>query len=92
MPIREISRRTGLSRNTIRKYLREGVVGPKFKARLGRASWTLMRTGCQPGCWRKRGSHARSHILETGNDSYRFKASFEAAKNERKETPTLTTT
>ena len=31
MPIREISRRTGLSRNTIRKYLREGVVEPKFK-------------------------------------------------------------
>ena len=24
MPIREISRRTGLSRNTIKKYLREG--------------------------------------------------------------------
>ncbi|SFA61986.1 MerR HTH family regulatory protein, partial [Paracoccus halophilus] len=31
MPIREISRRTGLSRNTIRKYLREGAVAPKFK-------------------------------------------------------------
>ena len=31
MPIREISRRTGLSRNTIRKYLREGAVEPKFK-------------------------------------------------------------
>ena len=32
LPIREIARRTGLSRNTIRKYLREGVVEPKFKA------------------------------------------------------------
>mgnify|MGYP000743007272 CR=1 FL=1 len=31
MPIREIARRTGLSRNTIRKYLREGAVEPKFK-------------------------------------------------------------
>ena len=31
MPIREISRRTGLSRNTIRKYLREGAAEPKFK-------------------------------------------------------------
>lgn len=30
MPIREISRRTGLSRNTIRKYLRSGAVEPKF--------------------------------------------------------------
>ena len=31
MPIREIARRTGLSRNTIKKYLREGGVEPKFK-------------------------------------------------------------
>ncbi len=31
MPIREIERRTGLSRNTIRKYLRSGAVEPKFK-------------------------------------------------------------
>lgn len=31
MPIREIERWTGLSRNTIRKYLRAGTVGPKFK-------------------------------------------------------------
>ena len=31
MPIREISRRTGLSRNTIRKYLRAGTVEPKFR-------------------------------------------------------------
>ena len=31
MPIREIERRTGLSRNTIRKYLRSGTVEPRFK-------------------------------------------------------------
>ena len=31
MPIREIARRTGLSRNTIKKYLREGAVEPQFK-------------------------------------------------------------
>jgi transcriptional regulator with XRE-family HTH domain len=31
MPIREISRRTGLSRNTVRKYLRGGSVEPKFR-------------------------------------------------------------
>jgi transposase len=30
LPIREIERRTGLSRNTIRKYLRSDVVEPKF--------------------------------------------------------------
>lgn len=31
LSIREIARRTGLSRNTIRKYLRSGAVEPKFK-------------------------------------------------------------
>jgi len=31
MPIREIARRTGLSRNTIRKYLRSGAVEPRFR-------------------------------------------------------------
>jgi len=31
MPIREIKRRTGLSRNTIRKYLRADTVEPKFR-------------------------------------------------------------
>ena len=31
MPIRKTSRRTGLSRNTIRKYLRSGEIEPKFK-------------------------------------------------------------
>lgn len=34
----------------------------------------------------------RCHILETGNDSYRFKASSGAAKKTRKETPPLTKT
>jgi len=32
LPIREISRRTGLSRNTIKKYLKAGTVEPKFTA------------------------------------------------------------
>ena len=31
LPIREMARRTGLSRNTIRKYLRDGTVEPEFK-------------------------------------------------------------
>jgi len=33
MPIREISRRTGLSRNTVRKYLASGVVEPCYPKR-----------------------------------------------------------
>ena len=32
--IREISRRTGLSRNTVRKYLNGGVVEPKYPTRI----------------------------------------------------------
>ena len=31
LPIREIGRRTGLARNTVRKYLRSGEVEPRFK-------------------------------------------------------------
>ena len=31
MPIREIARRTGVARNTIKKYLREGIVEPSFR-------------------------------------------------------------
>jgi transposase len=35
MPIREITRRTGLSRNTVRKYLASGVVEPRYPQRSG---------------------------------------------------------
>lgn len=33
MPIREVARRTGLSRNTVRKYLAGGVVEPQYPKR-----------------------------------------------------------
>jgi len=33
MPIREITRRTGLSRNTVRKYLESGVVEQRYPKR-----------------------------------------------------------
>ncbi len=33
MPIREIARRTGLSRNTVRKYLASGMVEPSYPKR-----------------------------------------------------------
>jgi transcriptional regulator with XRE-family HTH domain len=38
VPIREIARRTGLSRNTIRKYLRSDAIEPKFEVP-DRPSW-----------------------------------------------------
>ncbi len=34
LSIREIARRTGLSRNTIRKYLREGEAAPSYAKRI----------------------------------------------------------
>lgn len=40
IPIREIKRRTGLSRNTSRKYLRADAVEPVFRVLIDRASWT----------------------------------------------------
>jgi DNA-binding IclR family transcriptional regulator len=33
VPIREISRRTGVSRNTIRKYLRSDMIEPRLQSR-----------------------------------------------------------
>ena len=32
MPVREFARRTGISRNTIKKYLREAIAEPAFQA------------------------------------------------------------
>jgi DNA-binding transcriptional regulator LsrR (DeoR family) len=34
MSIREIARRTGLSRNTVRRWLRQGHVEPKYPVRV----------------------------------------------------------
>ena len=55
MPIREIARRTGLSRNTIKKYLREDAIEPKFKtpSRLLFGSftnfaWMLLKSDVMP--------------------------------------------
>lgn len=61
MPIREIARRTGLSRNTTNKYQRAGVVEPR-----GKISCTVCRVALRllsdkaPGCY-----------AQTGPDSYR---------------------
>lgn len=44
LPIPEIVRRTGLSRNTIRKYLRADTVEPQFKVP---DRWTRSQIGCR---------------------------------------------
>ena len=46
-PIREISRRTGLSRNTVRKYLRSDAWSRSSRFRIGRASLTPLPTSCR---------------------------------------------
>ena len=47
MPIREIERRSGLSRNTIRKYLRADTVEPQFKAWLSGCHIDLLNVVCR---------------------------------------------
>ena len=57
--IREIARRTGLSRNTVRKYLRSDSVEPQFNtSRIARASSTRSPTSCRTCCGRRRRSRA----------------------------------
>ena len=52
--IREIARRTGLSRNTVRKYLRSDSVEPKFNVPTVRASSIPLPTSCRRCCGRRR--------------------------------------
>ena len=58
MPIREIVRRTGLSRNTIRKYLANKVVEPKYPDRKTPSKLddyaTKLTAWLQPHAWRVR--------------------------------------
>jgi len=71
MPIREIERRTGLSHNAIRKYLRAGTVEPRFKvperpSKLDPfaeklSAWLRIETGRSRKQWRTaRQMHPRS--------------------------------
>lgn len=49
LSIREICRRTGLSRNTIRKYLRSDTVEPAFKVPDRPSKLDPLRTDCRGG-------------------------------------------
>ena len=60
MPIREIARRTGFSRNTIRKYRRSGAVEPQFRVPSVPASWTRLLRSCRIGCGSRLASRANS--------------------------------
>ena len=64
LPIREIARRTGLSRNTIKKYLKAGTIEPKFSVP-DRASRRPL--GARTSDWRdaKWGARARRAASET---------------------------
>ncbi|MDK1390183.1 helix-turn-helix domain-containing protein [Sinorhizobium sp. 7-81] len=49
LSIREICRRTGLSRNTIRRYLQSEGVEPKFKVPEPPSKLDPLPTDCRPG-------------------------------------------
>ena len=65
MSIREISKRTGLSRNTVRRYLREGTVEPKFKVP-DRASFQPLRINWPGGCEPMQSSRVNTNAPPSG--------------------------
>ena len=89
MPIREIARRTGLSRNTVRKYLASGVVEPRYPKRkspsklddyeLTLTSW-LFRESRRHRKQRKNLKQLRSDLVQLGyTGSYDRVAAFARA-------------
>jgi predicted transcriptional regulator len=128
MSIREISRRTGLARNTVKKYLRSDETEPSYerrassskldpyaeklatwlgieatKSRKQRRTLRQIHTNLSFGEWASvfgdakmttaildRLTH-RCHILETGNDSYRFKNSSAKTQPKKEKTKNLST-
>lgn len=49
LPIREIARRAGMSRNTIKKYLNAGTIEPKFATPERSSKLDLLPTNWRPG-------------------------------------------
>jgi len=66
MPIREIERRTGLSRNTIRKYLRSGAVEPRFKVPERPSKLDPLSPRCRATTRPSSGVRLRSYALSGG--------------------------
>jgi len=64
IPIREIERRTGLSRNTIRKYLRAEVVSPRVVYEL----WVSSPPKRSPRIWRRRATYPQLLHHAVGHD------------------------
>jgi IS30 family transposase len=56
VPLREIARRLGISRNTVRRYLRSEITEPSYVAR--RASSALDKYSLQLSGWLKADSQA----------------------------------
>ena len=75
LSIREITRRTGLSRNTIRKYLADGTVEPRYPARKSAskldpyaetlASWLKREAGRNRKRRHSRAFYLRAYLLQT---------------------------
>ena len=83
-PCRHSSRRAG-----DRASSRQGAL--LLHHRIGQQEKALEKTGKPIGALLNLPTH-RCHILETGNDSYHFKASSDAATKTAKEKPALTKT
>ena len=92
VPIREISRRTGVSRNTIRRYLRSDVIEPKFRvpdrpskldAYAEKLSAWLRREAGRPGKQRRTVKQLYGDLVSLGYDgSYNRVAAFARAWKE----------
>lgn len=105
MSIREIAKRTGLSRNTVKKYLRAGDEEPRYAKRTSSskldpyaeklATWLAIEaTKSRKQRRNLRQIHTlthRCHILETGNDSFRFKNSSAKSQPKKENTKHLST-
>ena len=62
MSIREVARRSGLSRITVRKYLANGVVEPNYSRRKNATKMDAFGQSCPVGCFAKLGEVVNSAV------------------------------